>query len=322
MRCLALAEALRDGGDEVLLLTRPEAGPALERWRDLDVPIQLLDEPPGSTGDADVTTRAVRARDARWLVLDGYCFDARYRSAVREAARLAVIDDHGEDALEADLVVNANLYATHGLYPRTRAHVLTGPRYAMLRREFRRHQEPVPRSGVLVSLGGADPSGRTAALIEELARRGVDGRVVVGPKYPSAETLARVAAASGWKTVTNPSSMNGLLRSCEVAAIGSGTTTAEGLATGTPMVAVVIADNQVAVAAELSRRGLAATVPGSNPAEVASLVVDLLADPQRRRAMVGRGRSLVDGRGAIRVADAMRTLAPRPAEVESQSRRR
>jgi RimJ/RimL family protein N-acetyltransferase len=108
-----------------------------------------------------------------------------------------------------------------------------------------------------------------------------------------------------------------VLRSCAIAVVGSGTTVLEALALGTPLVAVVLAVNQAPVADALARLAVATVVDGRDPGGVAEAVTDLLADPERGRAMARRGRGFVDGRGALRAAAAMREpmLVVRPASL-------
>jgi len=64
--------------------------------------------------------------------------------------------------------------------------------------------------------------------------------------------------------------------------------------------------NQSAQAAALAGAGCA-VVAGSD--DLTSECLQLLDDPSRCDAMADRGRALVDGRGASRVADAVRHLA-------------
>jgi RimJ/RimL family protein N-acetyltransferase len=98
--------------------------------------------------------------------------------------------------------------------------------------------------------------------------------------------------------------------------------TLEALATGAPMVVVVLADNQMATATELERLRLAVVGQGTDPEGVARAVVQLLADGERRRSLADRGPGLVDARGPARVAAAMREslLVLRPATTADAER--
>jgi spore coat polysaccharide biosynthesis predicted glycosyltransferase SpsG len=89
---------------------------------------------------------------------------------------------------------------------------------------------------------------------------------------------------------------------------------------GLPAVALVVADNQVPGAQAAADAGCALVVDargGDVSAAVLDEVATLLADPVQRAAMAAAGRSVCDGEGAARVAEAVVALAtaiPGPQE--------
>jgi len=317
MRSLALAQALHDGGDAVTLVTAEDLGPLASLWEQEGTIVRRIDAEIGSTEDARQTIGIARDIRAAWVALDGYAFVTSYRFALDCDARLLLVDDHGAAGLHGDLVVNGNLYGSDAMYPAVDGRLLAGPRYAMLRREFRvpAGAEDGDRTGILLSLGGADPQQLTAPLLEALAARGMRGRVVIGPRFPSPDTLRSLAIDLEWEPVVAPADMAALFRSAEMVIVGSGTTTLECAALGIPMVAIRIAANQVPVAAALEELGLAVVADGDDIEGAAESAAALAADPKRRALMAESGPRLVDGHGAVRVARAMREilLTVRPA---------
>ena len=320
MRCLALAQALRDSRDEVVLLSSADlARPVRDAWFMEGVEIQTLDPRAALEDDARATRDRVRSTGATWLVVDGYHFDERYRSVAAGSAMLAWIDDHGAPAAHADLIVNGNLYGHRDLYPGTTARLAVGPRYALLRREFQSYRrDSTAREGTVVTLGGADPDGRTGALLAALAAYGIRGRVTIGPHQRDADNVLRSAARYGWDPISTPQDMAQLLGSCRLAVVGAGTTVLEALALGTPTVAVRIAENQRLVAEALERLDVAAVADVFEPERVAAECAALLRDEPRREAMAIRARQAVDARGARRVVGEMRgaLLVLRPASMD------
>ena len=74
---------------------------------------------------------------------------------------------------------------------------------------------------------------------------------------------------------------------------------------GVPSLLLVIAGNQQRIAEGLDTRGIAQNLgwhESVNAAAIAQAVERLLGDDERRAEMSQRGRQLVDGRGAMRVA--------------------
>lgn len=307
MRCLAIAQALRDAGDEVILVSCAAHDDRLfDHWIREGVDIRSIAGPAGQLGDARATGEIVRSERSSWLIVDGYHFVREYGSLAAGSAMLAWIDDHGTPSPSADLVVNGNLYAGEALYPGTSARLAVGARYALLRREFRSAQGSISRSGIVLSMGGADPDGRTGSLMTALEAHRVRGRVVVGPAQRRRKEVRDIAAALGWEVLDAPADMAAVLGDCRLAVVGAGTTTLEALALGTPMVAVRIADNQRLLADELERRGLASVADGSDAEAVAAEAAALLYDDERRALMTRRAEGVVDGRGAVRVVGQMR----------------
>ena len=138
MRCLALAQAWQDAGDQAVFVSS-SLPPALDsRLRDEQIGVHPLSAAVGTAADARATADRARALGARWIVVDGYQFGADYQRALKDASfRLLVIDDYGHAGHYcAELVLNQNLDAPESLYrsrgPSTQ--LLLGCRYALLRR--------------------------------------------------------------------------------------------------------------------------------------------------------------------------------------------
>ena len=161
MRCLALAEtySATAGGRSVFLMARPL--PAFtERAGGAGAEVRALAAPPGSAGDVNETLATAADLGTDWLVLDGYQFDGAFQAALVDAGhRVLALDDHGHAGrYHAELVLNQNAGADPALYrerePATR--LLLGPKYALLREEFRTMVRPAPGSAGTGSTGSGD----------------------------------------------------------------------------------------------------------------------------------------------------------------------
>jgi spore coat polysaccharide biosynthesis predicted glycosyltransferase SpsG len=93
-------------------------------------------------------------------------------------------------------------------------------------------------------------------------------------------------------------SLRGLIASADLVVSGGGMTLYECLASGAPVVATVLADNQRPNVAEMGRAGLIVPAEPS----LAAAVARVAGDAALRRSLAARGRQAVDGRGATRVA--------------------
>jgi spore coat polysaccharide biosynthesis predicted glycosyltransferase SpsG len=139
------------------------------------------------------------------------------------------------------------------------------------------------------------------------------------------EPVARAAATMPGITLhVAPESLRPLMLEADLALTGGGVTLLECAATGTPTVAVELAPNQRTNIAGMAELGvvIAAGRLGEPDLEsrVSRALVSLAADPDRRQAMSRRGRAIIDGRGAARVAEAIRAgLCDRRPSAEASA---
>lgn len=322
MRCLALAQAWRArGGSARFLMADPP--PSLQDPLAAEgVVLESLGEEPGSLRDAAATAERARRLGVEALVVDGYAFGPAYRAAAREGgAPMLVVDDlGGDERWEADVILNQNLHARASMYADRPpgADLLLGPSFALLRSEIRsaaalrpedRAAEPVRT--LLVMFGGADPVDATGQFLPAVANLDpeVAVRVLVGPANPRRATLARLAGETAGRLEVVEAGPDHpyprLLADADLVVTAAGSTCWELCFLGIPFVTVVLADNQAAIAASLQEAGASIDLGPHGEAESAALakmLERLLADSGLRRAMGRAGRSLVDGRGAERVA--------------------
>lgn len=332
MRCLALAEAWTElGGHTLFAMT--ETTPATEtQLRSLGAGSSLLTAVSGGVEDA-LETAALAARlDAVWIVADGYKFADGYQQTLRrDGRRVLFIDDDGRyPRYEADLVLNQNLHAAEPLYPARAAHtrLLLGPRYALLRGQFRKSTPPLrffpaDAKRILVTLGGADPANATQTVIEALQSlqdEHLEVIVLVGASNPHGRKLeAAVAAAPTRITLRyDAKNMPELMAWADLAISAAGSTTLELAYMGVPMLLLVLADNQAPVAERLCAVGAARSLGWARTASaaaMASAVQRLISSPDKRAELSRTAQALVDGQGALRVARALlaKTLHLRPA---------
>ncbi len=339
MRCLALAQAWQDQA-------RQEQGWAMHfcHGRDDGRPAKNASAPkslksltvaaiPGSLQDAAQVVKLARARNSNWIVVDGYQFEVEYQRRLKAAGlKVLVVDDTGHaGAYVADLVLDQNAHATKDFYQQRESYsqLLLGPRYALLRREFRPWREwkreiaPVARK-VLLTVGGSDPDNVSIRIIRGLgllAENNLETTIVAGGANPHIDSLEEEIGRMGgrFRLVRDTFDMPRLMADADVAISAAGITCWELCLLGLPAVLIDVAENQTPVAHELERRGVAIYAGRSQqvtPEDIAARLRLLLAVPERRAAMSERGRRLVDGGGAERVVSAMQPLILhlRPAE--------
>jgi len=284
MRCLALAQVMRESGHAAWLLSRAMPERIAERYASSGVlrvqPERLLacaSEPVpadegsiGSVDDALDTADAATALKAHWVVADGYGLQLSWQRELRaqlthtgssgaRGTRLAVLDDEARaEEWAADLLLNQNLGVTPARYGGRsgNAVVLAGAPYALLRAELRRHlpvqRQQVPQATkVLVTMGGSDPENITTRCIEAmgmLERRPLALRIVVGDANPHGEQIAAaLRALPSWvesHMITGVADMAPHFLWADLAVSAGGSTLWELAAFGVPALVLVLAENQ------------------------------------------------------------------------------
>lgn len=269
--------------------------------------------------------------------------------ARRAGCRVVTVHDLALGACEGDLVVDGSIaggararggrrqpalgrlaaaVTMAGSPPRT---FLTGPRFALLDPVFAspvgamRHAR-APR--VLIALGGG-PRARLGHAIATAVGREVPWtsiRIAGGFAVPRRPQRAPAGALrhTGFTPVRDQVSdrhrivwtgpLDGLaaeLAACDVAVVGGGVSLYEACARGVAAVGVPVVVPQRPTVRRFVTAGAALGDAGGAPdaERIARDVVTLLREPALRAAVGMRGRTLVDGGGARRVAEAIRELA-------------
>ncbi len=322
MRCIALAQMMKEAGDEVMFLSSTITPSLKTRLSDEGLKSTKLAAAPYGGEDARETSRRAKDISATWIIVDGYGFDAAYQKILKEEGlHVLFIDDYGHaDSYSADIVLNQNVSARDELYkkrdPNTR--LLLGPQYVLLRREFRDAKEKrVVRTGpvknILVTLGGADSQNMTAKVISALEKAEFSGdvTVIVGGSNTHLKELRRQAASTtlSLSIVTNVADMPARMAEADLAVSAAGTTSWELLFMGVPFLTGAFADNQITVSAALQEQGLAENAgwyPDLSEQEIANRLTRLINDAEWRSLHSKKGLETVDGDGVLRVREAMR----------------
>jgi UDP-2,4-diacetamido-2,4,6-trideoxy-beta-L-altropyranose hydrolase len=300
-RMLALADALQPEVEVVVLV--PDDDAALRR-RVIDrghTPIEARGDTPLRVASAVADSPSFDV-----IVLDGYVFDVALQRQLRELAPLTVVDDLRLPS-DCDLAVNPSP-GGDALRPEGARAFLGGAAYALIRasvvraREMAARGEREPRS-VLVSTGATDLAGLGLSVSHALLDR--DPTVAVTRVFgPDSIELGDDARPREHLLVAPPD-LAGSLGTATVYVGAAGTTAVQAACVGCPSVIAAVVSNQEAQAAALAAAGCAVVV---DPADLAGACLMLLDDPVRRGEMATRGRTLVDGHGAARVAAEIRHL--------------
>lgn len=326
MRCLALAQAGQEQGWQVLfILASANKSSALESRLLLNgMKVVYLSVEIGSSEDAQQTMDFAQQFAAQWIVVDGYNFGADYQKTIKcFGMSLLFIDDYGHaEYYYADLVLNQNISVHQDLYINREPYtnLLLGTAYTLLRKEFRQWRKWHKKinscaSKILVTFGGSDPDNVTVKVIQSLlfVSNNLEVIVVVGgsnPHYKKLESFIESNTQSylAISLQQNVNNMPELMAWADIAIAAGGSTNWELAFMGLPSIVITIADNQKAIAAELDRQGVIINLGWHQDVTIEQIVLvlrELIGDRHKREDMSQKGRKLVDGNGASRVASQM-----------------
>lgn len=346
MRCLALAEELCRRGVEILFVSREHPGNLnvlIEKrgFRVARLPV-VEGENDSSPAHAPwlgayARTDAMQTRDALnksgstdWLVVDHYALDASWESGLRKSAgHIMVIDDLADRKHDCDILLDQNLVAGEDRYRDRlpeKSSLLLGPRYALLQPLYAQlHHQVFPRKGVirriLVFFGGVDRYDMTSRALNAfllLKRADIQVDVVIASGSPNHDSVYDLAKNHpNIQVHSDLPSLAPLMKDADLAIGAGGATNWERLCLGLPALVVTLADNQVPIAEELNRHGLARWL-GHHDAvseEKIRVALEELLHYGLDEAWSRSCLASVDGEGANRVCAALLSGPATPLQI-------
>lgn len=340
MRCLTLANALREQGAICRFVCRAQAGDLIDLLLEQKHEVLTLPAPLSKPAQANnaapyadwlMTTWQIDAQQTQaalsaagiqdWLVVDHYALDAQWERSVDSTYRhLLVIDDLANRQHHADLLLDQTFERKNIAYQplvNPECELLCGVEYALLRPEFdawRAHslksRESAKLKRVLISLGGVDQANISREILLALRdpRLSSDFEIclVLGASSPWIEEMRRMSEAMpNVELNVAADNMAELLSRCDLAIGAAGSSVWERCCLGVPTLMLVLAKNQQEIAAQLSAAGAAESLTsGSDLHEQVIRAVQAINSAQLSE-MSRKAAALVQGSGVKGVVQAM-----------------
>lgn len=312
MRCLTLAEALREKGADVAFIARELPGNLCNFIESKNFMVhrlpylndkELINTSTEQTLNHSSWLGVSKETDAEqskcileqlgqpidWLVVDHYALDKQWELQLRPyAKKIMVIDDLADRPHDCDLLLDQNLYQNmqtryDGLVPHNCIKML-GPQYALLRPEFIEARKNLrKRDGIvrriLVFFGGSDPTNETSKALEAirlLNRPDISVDVVVGSNNPNKDKIKEMCLempnTSFYCQIDN---MVQLMSKADLAIGAGGSATWERCCLGLPTITVIAAKNQYETTTAVAELGAMYNLGWRNnvTAELLSLIL-------------------------------------------------
>lgn len=288
MRCLTLAQTLKENGACVKFICRKHDGNLIDKIQSCGFNVyglELFEDYEkvrklahshwlGATQqqDANDCIEVLKGMNINWLIVDHYALDVNWHRRLRSIVdKIMVIDDIADRQFDCDILLNQNLGTKKEDYNdkvSDNCELLQGVKYALLRPEFSNLREKalIKRkntkeiNNILISMGGSDVKNITFEILQKIDSC-FNIVVVLGKKSPNNQILKNYIKNK--KNITifiDSSNMAELMLNADLSIGAGGSTSWERCSLALPTLLFVTADNQKEVANNLEKLGAVKTV--------------------------------------------------------------
>ena len=302
-----IAKILQDRGAKITFFI-PDYPPA-QVWLDrCQFPRKTLDNPLALTQKETVTQDLI--------ILDIQDTPSAFIRKIRQNKKPVVsFEDLGEGRHHVDLLIDCNLDEENSV--ESPVQTLFGYPYSVLAQEFetlhsKKREFNGPIESVLITLGGTDPHSLTSLLADKLLQiqPNLSITLLAGPGCKNIPALKNLENQNETvKLLESTSQMAQTLFDHSAVFCAGGITLHEAMAVGTPAFVINQVSHQVEKADRAEKQGAAMNLGMAESWNKNRLPVILESSPDILKKMSQAGKSLIDGKGLKRVADAIELLS-------------
>lgn len=321
MRCLSLADALclkgaqcvfvsSDGDMASVIMDRGHGYVNLHsQWDDLGADFPAIYD-------------LLNEVQPHFIIVDTYSATEKYISDLSRYCPVGYLGSKHLASSDLSLLVNYSTDIDHSFYEQAydsrRTRLLLGPQYAPLRSQF---WDVPPKmvddaSSVLITLGNSENRVFLETLLREIESRSqldsLDVTLLAGRYFSQSNWIEAFAESRGkMRVLSGVSDMAELMQEVDIAISACGTTVYELGACSVPTVGFALVGEQVPSAESLAKLG-AISYAGTAfdmPLQCAQSTIDALCsvvvDSGLRASLSSKIHGISDGRGALRIANAI-----------------
>lgn len=308
-RCISIAEALREHGEDVTFIMADNNGVSLLEGR---FPYIILD-----TDWRDMNSELAILRDilvqenAKKLIIDSYQVTENYLSEIRKYVKTIYIDDVNAFYYDVDeLICYANYYRNNKYEERySKTKLLLGCNYVPLRKEFRNVPDKVIKPDVeelLIMSGGTDSFNFIGNILENIdSSQYKRVNAICGRYNVNYDVLYKKYKGTNVNIVRSTDNIIDYMLRADIAISASGVTLYELCACGTPTLSYVMADNQIDNAIQFDKDGIISYMGDIRKGNVINNIINNLKtyDMKNRQIQSLRMKKYVDKNGALNIAE-------------------
>jgi len=326
MRCLTLADALRQKAPHISFICREEPGNLISYIENRGYKVHRLPGEIDIEMDRRLTKEFLSKYETKpdWLIMDHYDIDISWEYPVRKyAKKFMVIDDLANREHDCDLLLDQNYSRNKNRYNRLvpeNCVQLLEPEYAILRPQFQKANKNLRKryggvNRILVFMGGADSKNITSKTLRAIHMLGLSDiaiDVVIGNLNPYHDEIKTHAShMPNTNCHLNIENMAEMMVVADLCIGGCGTATWERCCVGLPTISIILAENQQSISDSLHKEGAIINLGwyyNVTEKNIKEVVEGLIDNPQKMVSMSDKSRRLVDGKGVGRVVDTISSI--------------
>lgn len=261
MRCLTLADMLKEKGANCIFLCRSSEGNMIDAIKSkghlvIAMPPNFINQQEDAAETAAILENY--SLPIAWLIVDHYKLDRDWEKEIKPyVERIMVVDDLANRKHDCSLLVDQNYfidfeYRYEELVPEECVKLL-GPQYLLLRPEFTKTRlQSKARDGqvsrILVFYGGSDPTNETVKVLNAFQNIEADNLhidVVVGTANPNRHEIKEICDAhENFEFHCQIDYLASLMAKSDLSLGAGGVTMWERCYLGLPSIATIVAENQ------------------------------------------------------------------------------
>ena len=315
MRCLSIADAAREAGEDSCFIVADENACKLLSERGYKY-IVLASDWSDLSKETDKMVDLIKKENIKTLLVDSYKVSHNYLKTLSEHTKVVYLDDLFEEAYPVSAVVNYDASEDRDIYFKryedTETNVYYGYNYVPLRKEFLglKHEtfnKPGEQSLLILS-GGSDPEHFIKNILKEIDISDYKKVYAVCGRY-SEDYVELVKTYMGSKVVSvlqNVSNLWEYMIKSDVCISAAGNTAYELMAAGTPTILYTMSKEQEPAAKALSKNSDLIYAGSLKEALVFEKIKASLRDLMKEETVLNsiseKLKATIDAKGSQRIA--------------------
>jgi len=286
MRCLTLAQALKEHGAGIKFICRKHEGNLIDKIRSSGFNVHELNAFKkakvdnklahshwlGVTQkqDSDDCINTLEAEKPDWLIVDHYALDEKWEKILKSyCKKIMAIDDLADRKHQCDILLDQNYGRSckdYEAFVSESTKLLMGAQYSLLRPEFEQwrqyslnRRKETNFKSLLINMGGVDTDNITEKIVERLRAANLPKDIIItiimGKTAPHLQSVKGCASKLPYRSEVKigVDNMAEIMANSDIAIGASGATSWERCCLGVPTIQLITAYNQEFIAQKLDK---------------------------------------------------------------------